>query len=173
LQLSHLNALKEQEEKQLEQVDEMMYTYARDNERKVKYKYTYSYEQNSLVASELARHEKNSTASHSSFFSPIPLSPVSLSISISPIPFSPPLSPTLIKRSSRTMNNDSQTSGENVQRRRLQIIPSPPPPELIHKQTLTRRNRNTDDRVHLTTVSRLSQTSSTTNSVTAENETVE
>ena len=41
---SRLKALKEEEDKQLEQADdERMYTYARDNERKVKYKYTYTY----------------------------------------------------------------------------------------------------------------------------------
>jgi hypothetical protein len=108
-----LKALKEQQEKQVEQEDdEMMYTYARDNERKVKYNYTYSSARNSLVASELARHEKSSATSHSSFSFPIPLSPVSLAISSSPLSPRPPLSPPII----------------NTQRRRLQIVSSPPPP---------------------------------------------
>jgi len=158
-----LKALKEQEEKRLEHVDdEMMYTYARDNERKVKYKYTYSPVQNSLVASELEHHEKSFTADHSYFFSPIPLSPVSISISTSFPPLSPPLlSPALIKRSSRMINNHLQTSNENVQRRRLQIVSSPPP-ILIQKETASRMNRNTDDCVDLTTLSCLSQSSSTT-----------
>jgi len=158
-----LKALKEQEEKQVEhEDDEIMYTYARDNERKVKYKYIHSPVQNSLVASELEPDEKSFTGDHSYFFSPIPLSPVSISISTSSLPLSPPLlSPELIKRSSRTINNHLQTSNENIQRRRLQIVSSPPP-ILIHKETASRMNRNTDDCVDLTTLSCLSQSSSTT-----------
>ncbi len=111
-----MKALKEQEEKQLEQDnDELMYTYARDNERKVTYKYTSPSVQNSLVASELGRDKKNFTGSRSSFFSPpILLSPISISSSTSPLPLSPPLSPTLIKRLSLTITTDSQ------------MVPSPP-----------------------------------------------
>jgi hypothetical protein len=126
-----LKALKEQQEKQLEQEDdEMMYTYARENERKVKYNYTYSCAQNSLIASEIARHEKKSTAAafipQSYFSSSVPLSPVSL---VEPLPFPPPLSPEIIKRSSRMTNSCSKISGKNIRRRRLQIVSSPPPPQ--------------------------------------------
>jgi len=126
-----LKALKEQQEKQLEQEDdEMMYTYARENERKVKYNYTYSCAQNSLIASEIARHEKKSTAAvvrQSYFSSSVPLSPVSLVAP--PLSFPPPLSPEIIKRSSRMTNSCSKSSGKNIRRRRLQIVSSPPPPQ--------------------------------------------
>jgi len=125
-----LKALKEQQEKQLEQEDdEMMYTYARENERKVKYNYTYSCAQNSLIASEVARHEKKSTAAvvrQSYFSSSVPLSPVPL---VEPLSFPPPLSPEIIKRSSRMTNSCSKISGKNIRRRRLQIVSSPPPPQ--------------------------------------------
>ncbi len=137
--------MKEQEEKQLEQEDdEMIYTYARENERKVKYNYTYSSAKKSLVASELAHHKKSFIASSSSLLSPIP---VSLFTSTSPLPLSPPLSPALIKRSFRTIDTHSRTSDENVRRHRLQIIPSPPPPPPSSSpvQKPFRMNRNTDD----------------------------
>ena len=119
-QLSRLQALKEQQEKQVEQEDdEMMYTYVRDNERKVKY--NYSSAKDSLVARELARHEKSSATSHSSISFPRPLSPVFLSLSAPPLSSPPPLSPSIIKHSSKTIN---------TQRRRLQIVSSPPPSPL-------------------------------------------
>ncbi|CAF1168843.1 unnamed protein product [Rotaria sordida] len=134
-QLSRLKALKEQEEKQFEQEDdEMMYTYIRDNEQKVKYNYTYSCARYSLVANELARYEKYSTVhdvNHTSFSSPIPLLSVPLSISPSSRLSPPPLSPGIIKRSFKSINTFSKTSNDNIQRRRhLQIIPSPPPSPL-------------------------------------------
>ncbi len=120
-----MKALKEQQEKQLEQEDdEMMYTYARENERKVKYNYTYSCAQNSLIASEVARHEKKSAAAvvrQSYFSSSVPF--------VEPLSFPPPLSPEIIKRSSRIINSCSKISGENIRRRRLQIVSSPPPPQ--------------------------------------------
>ncbi len=106
----------------------MLYTYARDNERKVKYNYPYSSMQNSLVASKLGHDENVFDASHSSFFSSsIPLSPVS---SISPLPLS-----------SRTIDTYSQTFDENIRRHRIQIVPSPPPVT----QTSSRVSQNTDD----------------------------
>lgn len=145
--------------------DEMLYTYARENERKVKYNYTYSSVQNSLVASELKHYEKSSTVSHSSFFSTIRLSTDSIPISTSPLPPSPPLSPALIKRLTKTNNNDHlQPSNENIQRRRLQIVPSPPP-ESIYEQTSFRRNRITDDCIDLTTVSRSSSKTNTNSGI--------
>ncbi|CAF2544118.1 unnamed protein product [Rotaria sp. Silwood2] len=130
-QLSRLKALKEQEEKQFEQDDdEMMYTYTRDNERKVKYNYTYSCARYSLVANELARYEKNSTVpdvNHSFFSSPTPSLSVALSITPSPLLSPPPLSPGIVKRSFKPIDTYSQTSNDSMERRRrLQIISSPP-----------------------------------------------
>ncbi|CAF1352247.1 unnamed protein product, partial [Didymodactylos carnosus] len=74
--LSRLKALKEEEEKFREmEEDEIMYVDVHDNDRKVKYAYTYSSAQNSLVASELAKHEKtnpNPDTSSALLTSPIP-----------------------------------------------------------------------------------------------------
>ncbi|CAF0978049.1 unnamed protein product [Adineta steineri] len=135
-EITRLKTLKEEEEKQLEQEDdEMMYTYALDNERQTKYSYTYSAAQNSLVANELARHEKTSAAIATSQSSlPPPLVALSSipSPSLAPTPPPPPPPappslprPVLIKRSSQTPN-------ENFRRRRVQIPSSPllPPPSL-------------------------------------------
>lgn len=121
----------------MEEDDEIIYTYARENERKVNYKYTDLSIRNSLVTKKLIYDKKSSSISYSSFFSTKQLSPVSITISTSPLPFPPPLSPVLIKRSNRTINNSLPKSNENHQRRRLQIVPSPPPPpsESISKHT--------------------------------------
>ncbi|CAF4789948.1 unnamed protein product [Rotaria sp. Silwood1] len=143
-QLSRLKALKEQEDKQFEQEDdEMMYTYTRDNERKVKYNYTYSCARYSLVANELARYEKNSTVvpavNHSFFSSPITSLLVPFSISPSPLLSPPPLSPAIIKHSFNPIKTYSKTSNDSVQqRRRLQIIPSPPQSPLLFTNIQTK-----------------------------------
>ena len=148
-QLSRLKALKEQEEKQLEQEDdEMIYTYARDNERKVNYKYTYSCARNSLVASEVARHKKI-------FAIAVDQASFSLLNPSSPLSFPPPLSPEIIQRSSTIINNHSKISDASVRRRRLQIVSSPPPQssESIRKEKLsriiiTRHNNNNNNDIH-------------------------
>jgi hypothetical protein len=96
----------------------MMYTYAVDTERQVKYNYSYSCAQNSLVANELARHEKTSAA----VVANLPLPPPS----VVTLPLPPPPSPSppvLIKRLSQTPN-------ETLRKRRIQ---QPPPPALIQK----------------------------------------
>ncbi|CAF1172785.1 unnamed protein product [Rotaria sordida] len=170
-QLSRLKSLKEEEERQLEQEDdEMMYTYALDKERQIKYSYTYSAAQNSLIANELARHEKSSAAIAASQPPPPPM--VILPPTPPPLPLPPPPStprPVLIKRS-------SQTPIENLRRRRIQppplplpppppppSLPPPPPPALIQKpsrlikqQTTSHINNNrhnsNDDCVDSTTL---------------------
>ena len=146
-QLTRLKALKEEEEKQLEEDDdEMMYTYETENERQAKYNYSYSAAQNSLVANELARHEKSSAAASQAF------PPTPPAVVLTPPP-PPPLPPVLIKRS-------SQVPSENLRRRRVQPPPPPtpppppPPPALIQKapvksSTISRamktRNNSNDD----------------------------
>ena len=112
--------MKEQEENQLDQDnDEILYTYARDNERKVKFNYPHSSMQNILVASKLGPDENNFDISHSYFSSKSPLPSLS-----------PSLSPAYIQHSSRTNENYSP------------IILSPPPPEI---QTPSCVKKNTDD----------------------------
>ncbi|CAF0868254.1 unnamed protein product [Adineta ricciae] len=131
-QLSRLKSLKEEEEKQMEQEDdEMMYTYALDNERQINYSYTYSAAQNSLIANELARHEKSSAAIAASQ-ALLPPPPAVILPPTSPLPPSPssPSStsiprPVLIKRATYTPN-------ENLRKRRMQPVrtlqQAPPPP---------------------------------------------
>ncbi|UJR37799.1 hypothetical protein I4U23_030490 [Adineta vaga] len=127
--LSRLKALKEQEEKQFEEEDdEMMYTYARDNERKVKYNYTYSCARNSLVASEITRHKKSFStgADRQSTFSSF--------LSLSSVLFSTP-TPT----SSSSLSFSPSLSSDEIlqQHRHLKIVPSPP-----HSPTLSRRQKS-------------------------------
>ena len=148
-QLTRLKALKEEEEKQLEEEDdEMMYTYESENERQAKYNYSYSAAQNSLVANELARHEKSSAAASQAVPPPPP------SVILTPPPPPPLPLPVLIKRS-------SQLPSENLRRRRVPLpvpqppVPAPPPPPaLIQKapvkaSTVSRamktRNNSNDD----------------------------
>lgn len=114
--------MKEQEEKQLEQDnDEMMYTYVRDNERKVNANSTYdSSAQHSLVARNLG----HSIASHSDFFSS--------------------LSRACVQREIRTIDTDSPTLDENIRKHRLQLASSPPssPVETIRDRTSFHINEN-------------------------------
>lgn len=142
-ELSRLKSLKEEEERRVEEEDdEMMYTYAIDNERQMKYNYTYTAAQNSLVAIELARHEKSSAAVAASQLLPAPPPPVILPSTPPPPPSpTPPRRPVLIKR-------PPQTTNENVRRRRVQTpsvsTPSPlPPPALIQKPTSTVKQTTT------------------------------
>jgi hypothetical protein len=109
--------LKEQEENQLDQDnDEILYTYARDNERKVKFNYPYSSMQSILVASKLRPDENNFDISHSYFSSSLPS-------------FLPSLSPAYIQHSSQTNDNYSP------------VISSPP----VVTQTTSCVKKNTDD----------------------------
>ncbi len=122
-QSARFQAWKEQEEKQLEQDDDqMMYTYARDNEQKVKYNYPYSSAQSTLVVRSLRHREKSFAVSHSPFCSPL------IPISKPPLSPSPPFSPVLVQHSSRTIDTHSQAFDNGIQRNRLQIVPSPPLP---------------------------------------------
>ena len=144
-ELSRLKSLKEEEERRLEEDDdEMMYTYALDNERQMNYNYTYTAAQNSLVAIELARHEKSSAAVVASQFLPAP--PPSVVLPPTPPPL-PSRRPVLIKR-------PPQTTNENLRRRRVQtpsvltpppssLPPPPPPPALIQKPSPTVKQTTT------------------------------
>ena len=107
--------MKEREEKQLEQDDdEMMYTYVRDNERKVNANSTYSSSaQHSLVARNFEDKQNTSIASH-------------------PILFSSSLSPEFIQR------------GVRRHRLQLASSPSSPPVESIRDQTSSHINENPD-----------------------------
>lgn len=145
--------MKEETEKQNEQdEDEMMYTYAVDNERKVKYSYTYACAQNSLVANELARHEKSSAAAAAAAAANQPLlSTTPILANTPPPPSTPPTPPvrnsipsiSLVKPINRIQSNSTQpvtvkrqssVPNDNIRRRRLQnvspVIPSPPPPSI-------------------------------------------
>ncbi|CAF2050843.1 unnamed protein product [Rotaria magnacalcarata] len=127
-QLSRLKSLKEEEERQLEQEDdEMMYTYAVDKERQTKYSYTYSAAQNSLIASELARHEKSSAAIAANQPPPPP------TVILPPTP--PPPLPTLPSSTARPIliKRSSHTPTENLRRRRIQLPPPTPSPPQHHK----------------------------------------
>ena len=153
-ELSRLKTLKEQEEKQYElEDDEMMYTYAIDNERQIKYNYTYSAAQNSLVANELAKHEKISAAVAASQIPPPP-PPPTVVIPTPRVITPPSRRPVMIKR-------PVQTPNENFRRRRLQIPSSPspvvvaatpppqpslPPPALIQKPNTLNKSRSINNR---------------------------
>ena len=151
-ELSRLKSLKEEEERQLEEEDdEMMYTYASDKERQMKYNYSYLAAQNSLVANELARHEKSTAAVAASQFIP-PLPPPTVVLPSTP----PPPSPTPVPSSRRPVliKRSPQTPNENLRRRRVQpqappvprpTQPPPPPlpPALIQKPSTTVKQSTT------------------------------
>ncbi|CAF3527383.1 unnamed protein product [Rotaria sp. Silwood1] len=154
-QLSRLKSLKEEEERQLEQEDdEMMYTYALDKERQTKYSYTYSAAQNSLIANELARHEKSSAAIAANQ-PPPPPTVILPPTPPPPSPLPPPPRPVIIKRS-------TQIPTENLRRRRIQpsplpppptpslqpaVLPSPPPPALIQKPSRIIKQQQTSSHI--------------------------
>lgn len=132
--------------KQLEQNDnELLYTYVRDNEQKVKYNSTYSHAQQSGIASNLRQYQSISIASHASFFS----SPLLSSLTRR----SSSLSPASLQHGTRTLDTHLSTSVENIRKHRLQLTPSPPPPPLpiesIRGQTSSRIDENTDNSTEL------------------------
>ena len=81
------------------------------------------------------------------FFSiPIPLSSVCVASSTSPLSLSPPLSPALIERSSRTINIDLNVANENIPSGRLHIVSSPASPSILTGEaTSSSMNSHIDD----------------------------
>lgn len=126
-QSSRLRLLKEERTKQLDQDDdELLYTYVRDNEQKVKSNSTYSHAQQSGIASNLRQYQNSFIASHSSVFSS-----------------SSSLSSAFLPHGTRTFDTHLST---NIRRHRLQLIPSPPS---IPWLTTSRIDENTDNSTEL------------------------